>query len=194
MAALQRIPAGYRETGAVDLEKDRRLSFWLNAAAGVAAVALFVLAHFLFVPVTELFGREESLWEVLLPALLIAGLLAYLVLHELTHAVFMRRLGAKQVRFGFNGIYAYAGSTENFFDRPSYAMIALAPLVVWGILFTVLLILVPRSWFWVIYVLQVSNLAGSCGDLYVSFRIFRMQESVLVRDTGIQMTFFEPEL
>lgn len=55
----------------------------------------------------------------------------YMVLHELVHGACMKVFGAKKVRFGFTGLYAFAGSIE-YFKKAAYIVVALAPLVVWG--------------------------------------------------------------
>ncbi len=114
-----------------------------------------------------------------------------MVLHELTHAVVMKAVGAKKVIFGFTGMYAFAGSKEDYFDKISYRCIALAPLVTWGIIFGVLSVIVPREWFWIVWFLQAGNIGGAAGDIYVTAVLWHKSVSILVRDTGVDMTVFD---
>ena len=98
--------------------------------------------------------------------------------------------GGKQIKYGFTGLYAYAGSDVDYYDKKSYIMIALAPVIVWDFVFTVLLILVP-SWFGVFYLWQIGNISGACGDLFVTFKTLRRADTILVKDTGVSMTYYD---
>ena len=121
---------------------------------------------------------------------LLAAYIAYIVLHELTHAAAMRFFGGGKVRFGFTGMYAYAGSETDYFDRFAYRIIALAPLVVWGVVFALLMVLVPRAWFWVAAFLQLGNISGAAGDIYVACRLQTVPRDTLTRDTGLAMWMY----
>ncbi|MBQ1675225.1 MAG: DUF3267 domain-containing protein [Oscillospiraceae bacterium] len=197
MHAYQELPRGYAPFLKIDLQEDKRLALWINGAAAVVTVILLVVGHFLMVPVWEMVDLDPNvtmLRAMLRPIVMLLGTLAYIVLHELTHAAAMKCFGAKKLRFGFTGLYAYAGSEGDYFDRHAYIPIALAPLAVWGVIFTVMLILVPRTWFWVVYFWQIFNITGAAGDIYVSWRTARLAEDVLVKDTGVSMTFYKREV
>ena len=121
----------------------------------------------------------------------IAGLLAYIPLHELVHGLCMKYFGAKKVHSGYAGVYAWAGS-KAYFGRKSYIVIALAPLVFWGLVLAALCIVAPAQWFWVFYLVQVTNVSGAAGDFYIAWKAARMPAGVLVQDTGLEMTFYAP--
>ena len=152
---------------------------------------IFALGHFCFVPMSELFGTGENFILDMLPLLVImvAGL-AYLVLHEFTHGAVMKLFGATKLRFGYTGLYAYAGSETDYFGKTAYILVALAPLVVWGVIITAILLVVPRNWFWTAYVLQMINIAGAAGDIYVSVKFSKMPDDILVMDTGVEMKVY----
>ena len=101
----------------------------------------------------------------------------------------MKLFGAQKVRFGFTGLYAFAGSSE-YFKKGAYIVVALAPLVVWGAVFLALNLAMGAKCFWFIYMLQLVNVSGAAGDIYVSFRFLRMPKDILVQDTGVSMTVF----
>ncbi len=185
------LPEGYREYFHVNLQKDRKTALFVNITALVVGILMFALGHFAFVSITDLYDMDDGLLIYFgrIIALLL-GFVIYIVLHELTHAAVMKFFGAKKLRFGYTGIYAYAGSETDFFDKHAYIPISLAPLIVWGIIFTVLLIVVPRSWFWVVYFWQIGNITGAMGDLYVTFKFSPMPKDILIRDTGTEMTIY----
>jgi hypothetical protein len=44
----------------------------------------------------------------------------------------------------------------------------------------------------VVYLIQMVNLSGAGGDIYVTFKFARLPRDILVRDTGVAMTVFAP--
>lgn len=188
--SVTELPEGYREIYTVDLQKNKKMALWINVLALVVAAVMVIAMNF-FVPFSTVFSMEQGIVLYMLRFLvLVVGSVLYIVLHELTHAAVMRIYGAKKVRFGYTGLYAFAGSEQDYFDRFSYIQIALAPLVVWGLILAVLGLLLPIEWFWVIYLIQISNVSGAAGDLFVSLRFSRMPSDILVRDTGVSMTVY----
>lgn len=192
MKSVTALPQGYIQYDRINLQQDKKSALKVNAAAFVAFIALLVLGHFAFVPVTALFDIDSIgfLQYIIHIAALILGYIAYIVLHELTHAAAMKLYRAEKIRFGFTGVYAYAGSEVDYFAKIPYRVIALAPLVVWTILLTIPMLFFRDGWFWVFYFIQCGNIAGSVGDIYVTARLWSAPEDILVRDTGVEMFVF----
>ena len=124
---------------------------------------------------------------------MLGALIVYMVLHELVHGIAMKLCGTKKVKYGFTGMYAFAGS-EDFYDRKAYIFIALAPVVLWGIVLAVINPLVPVDWFWIVYFIQICNLSGAAGDLFVTVRFLRLPRDILIRDYGVGMRVYSKEL
>ena len=153
------------------------------------AIALYVLLlipAYLIHHVNLIDVVEIDLLEI---ALIVLSLFVYLVLHELTHGVTMKCFGGKEVKFGFTGLYAYAGSEKDYFLANSYIVIALAPFVLWTLVFTILLICL-RNLYWPLAILQIVNISGCAGDLYVSYLISRFPADSYIRDTGVEMRVY----
>ena len=64
-------------------------------------------------------------------------------------------------------------------------------MVFWGLVFLLLLFLLPVHWRWVPYVWQVFNLSGAAGDFYVFHRLHRESDAILCQDTGVKMAVFD---
>jgi hypothetical protein len=111
------------------------------------------------------------------------------VLHELVHGIFMKHYSGVKPKYGFTLLYAYAGSTA-YFNKKSYIIIALAPVVIWGIVLGVLCAVLPVSWFWVFYFIQMGNISGAAGDAYVTYKMLTFPKDILVNDTGVAMTVY----
>lgn len=189
MKAVRTLPEGYQEIYSVDLKKDKKAAVIVNAAAIVIAVLLCVPMHF-YIPITTLYDMQSGLGAYIMRFVaLFLLMIAYMVLHELVHGVAMKMCGTKKVKYGINGLYAFAGS-EDYYGKKAYIFIALAPVVLWGIVLAVINAFVPEAWFWVVYLLQVINLSGAAGDLFVTVKFSRFPKDILVRDYGVGMTVY----
>ena len=189
MRAVESLPAGYREIYSVNLQTDKKVAIVLNILALVIAAAVIVPMN-AFVPISSLFSMESGLLRYLIRFLVfIASMIAYIFLHELIHGITMKAFGTKQVKYGFTGMYAFAGS-EDYYDKKSYITIALAPVVVFLFVLVVINVLVPLEWFWVVYFLQILNVSGAAGDLFVTVQFSQMPKDILVQDSGVGMTVY----
>ena len=177
------LPAGYRYAGNLDFMRNRKqmkIVIWLS----LALVIVPALGGLIFVPVgpsLKLMNRRWVLW----PALG-AALIAYIPLHELTHGIVMFALSGVPPKYGLKLPYAYAGSTV-WFDRSSHIITALAPVALWGIALTWVALALPREWFWPVWIVQISNLSGSAGDIYCVWALARMKGDILIQDDGVRM-------
>lgn len=127
------LPDGYAGLCSIDLQKDKRLALLINGLALLIALPLVFLGNRI-VPLRTLFSMDDGFgFYFLRLGMLTAGYAAYVVLHELVHGVCMKCFSGASVRYGFTGLYAYAGS-EAYFTKKSYFVIALAPVAVWGAL------------------------------------------------------------
>jgi len=64
-------------------------------------------------------------------------------------------------------------------------IIALAPVVFFGIIFLLLNVLLPIEWFWFIYFFQIINLSGAAGDFYVTYLMRKFSDDVLTEEKKI---------
>ena len=190
MNCIQKLPEGYEVIRSVDLQKDKKAMLTVNGIALVLTLVLFVIMNSIYSMTKWIDSSlENGTFLFQLIALAIAAI-AYVILHEITHGITMKCFGGKEVRYGFTGMYAYAGSQNDWFSRNAYICIALAPLVVWGIIFFVLPFLFP-NYTWVFWFLQIFNVSGAAGDMYVTWLSTKMPASVYVRDTGVDMAFYD---
>lgn len=184
MNAFPTLPEGYEEKTVIDLQKDTKAAGTVNGLALITAVLLLVPGH-LLVPL-------PAAWNALRFPHFIAlalGMIAYILLHELVHGITMRLYSRQKPFYGFTGMYAYAGSSC-YFNRTSYTVIALAPIVLWGIVLLTLNLLLGEEWFWIVYLIQITNLSGAAGDLYVTRLLSKMPDDILIHDVGVRMTVY----
>ena len=177
------LPPGYRYAGTMDFLRNRQqMLALLKLSAALTAVPL--LLGLLLYPVGPAWALMKS---GVLPWLILAGMLIlYIPLHELTHGAAMFALSGVRPTYGLRLPYAYAGSTA-WFDRRSHILTALAPVVVWGVALQAAIALAPIPWRWLLWIVQISNLSGSAGDLYCAWALARMEGDLLIQDTGVRM-------
>lgn len=190
MDTVQVLPENYKEVCSIDLQKNKKEALIVNGIGGAVSLAMYIIMEIrkpFMVWISEMADKG-----LLLPALaaLILGTVIYVVLHEFTHGITMKCMGGKQVKYGFTGMYAFAGSSKDYFPKRQYICIALAPVVLWGIIFAVLQVFL-RGWEWVVWFLQIMNIGGAAGDIYVTARVAGMSKTILVMDTGVSMTVYD---
>lgn len=192
MKAIQILPENYREIFSVNLQKNKNIAALINVLAVLIAIAMAIPMHF-YIPITTLFSFENGIKAYFIRMLAFFLLIiVYMILHELVHGITMKFFGTKKVKYGFTGLYAFAGS-EDYYNKRSYIIIALAPVVFLGIIIAVVNALVPADWFWVVYLLQISNISGAAGDLYVTVKFASLPKDILVKDSGIGMTVYSKQ-
>ena len=191
--AKEALPKGYTEAERIDLVKNRRQMLLVNGLAIVLTVLMIVLGILIQPDGADvLFNLKENGFQTAFQCLILAiGIFAYIAGHEAVHGILMWYFSRIKPRFGFSFSYAYAGSDIYFFKKP-YLVIAIAPLAVWTALLCACLLLVPAGWFWVVWFIQIANISGAAGDLYVFFRMLQKPQNTLVQDTGTAMTVYLP--
>lgn len=186
----EKLPKGYIKLESVHLEKDKHHKRKINLTAMIIAVALVMigqLAHPFDEAATVLLGKA---WVLIA---LLGVLFAFMVAHELTHALLMRLISHVKPKIAVKGLYCYAGSPA-YFDRGSYMKVCLLPSIIWGAVLLVLYFVLPDDWFWLIHLVQIANFAGSAGDYYSAAVILKMKKkTILVQDLGDGMKLFVPE-
>ncbi len=182
------LPEGYREIADIDLQKNKKLMLLVNGIALAIAVVMVIPVLFI-VPLWKTLDYSEPLSVLVKLAVMLLALVVYIILHELVHGICMKGITGKKPKYGFTGMYAFAAS-DAYFGKSAYLFIALAPVVLWGIVLAVITFLVPASWFWVVYFVQLQNVSGAAGDMYVTCRMLRMPKDILVFDSGVAMKVY----
>lgn len=190
MKSSSELPVNYKEVLRIDLQEDKKLMLLVNVIAFLIVAAMsaagYGICRVLRITLSDIMVSIPQLLVIVL------GIVVYLVLHELVHGICFKKFGESKPRYGFTGMYAFA-SSDDYFGKKYYLISALAPIVVWGIVLMVLQLIVPLRWFLVVYLIQVINISGGAGDIYVALKLLRMPNDILVRDWGTDMSVYAPE-
>ena len=177
------LPPGYVYAGNLDFMRNRR-QMKAVVILSLALVVAPIIGGLLCAPLSPGWRLLASRWYGWL--LLAAAFFLYIPLHELTHGLVMFLLSGVPPRYGLKLPYAYAGS-DVWFDRRSHIITALAPVAVWGAALQIAIARLPGAWFWPLWILQISNLSGSAGDIYCVWKLIRMKGDILIQDDGVRM-------
>ena len=183
---MEQLPEGYREIKKVNLQKDKKAAFLINIIVLIIMIPLLILGIFIKPIIAEL---DELFLSLLI---ILALLVVYVILHEAVHGIVIFKYTNKKPKFGYKGLYAFTGS-DSYFNKKQYIIIALAPVIFWGIVLLILNLILPFYTFWIVYFIQVSNLSGAAGDIYITQVIKKMPSDVLIKDTGVEMTIYSKQ-
>lgn len=190
-----RLPRGYQAIKRIDLVKDKNAATAINILSLVIIVVM-VLIGIVFSGVDHLemllknqYNRELMQFTgKVVAAVVLCGF--YIVVHELIHAVFMKTFCHEcSIKFGYKVFYAYAGSNA-YFNKFSYCLIAISPLIIAGLVLAVMCQMVSNEWFWTVYVVEIFNFSGAAGDIYTLMIMKKLPNDILIRDTGVSMTIY----
>lgn len=184
MPALKSLPAHYDTLLQMDLENNRRLRREIGFSAVIIALIMGFYGNSLR-PISRY--CRSSLDQA---AYVFIGVILYMVLHEVIHGIFMWAFSGQKAHLGIRCGLSYARS-DMIFNRLQYTVIALAPIVIWGVILGVLCHRYIRTdWFWTFYLIEIINICGAASDVYVVFRFLKLPHDILVRDSGTSITVY----
>ena len=187
------LPEGYRLIKTVDAG-DKRFGLLMNLAGTALSAVAGVGGFFLK------FGRDPgssvsvggNVWvfEGMLLGLLLS-IVAYLVLHELTHGLVYKILTGEKLTFGLKLTCAYCGVPDIYVTAKTALLSLLAPFTVFSVAFLVPFFLLSGPLALGFLVLFALHFGGCVGDLYDTFLLlFRLKGKLLMRDSGPQQNFY----
>ena len=187
----QTLPAGYFQSGQIDLKKDKRLAILLNIGSFIVfAISFYLLSAFTAWVRPNIITFSGTITVAnMLSALGLTVIL--LLLHEGIHGLFFWVFSRSRPVFGMRPLYAYAGAPTWFFPRRQYAITALGPLVIIAAVGLLFLMVAPAGWVLMIAFLVAINTGGAIGDIFVFNRLLKSSPTSFANDTGDVVTFYE---
>jgi len=184
---MNQLPEGYKEIREVDLTEDKKTFIVINIFSFTIFIAMAVFGAIIN-PID--FTVDSKFMYLLILAVFLY--IIYIIMHEAIHGYFMKRFSGEKAYFGHARFCAYAGS-DAYFNKKHYIIISLSPVVILGIILFIINAIVPQSYFWVIYFVQIGNLTGAVGDFYVTYLMSKMPDDTLTQDTGVSMTMYSKQ-
>lgn len=182
------LPENYKEIREVDLKNNKREFILINIGSLVLILPFIIL----YMNIEKSLGFEDGLWFSLILILSLVSMFVIIVLHELIHGLFFKVFGKGKLKFGFHGFAVSCSMPTNYFNKTAYLIIGLAPLVLISIVTGILsIIFYNTDYFLLAYVPLAMNFSGAIGDMYVSIILLKSKKTVLVKDYGVGMKFYD---
>lgn len=179
------LPQGYDARTTVDLKTDRKVAASIQVGFVAIAAVMVGLALILGFPLSSGF----SPWVTVIVT--IVACLFYMVVHELTHAGFLWLLSRMRPAVMLRIPYLAVGG-RGYLNTRSFLAVALAPVVIWGLVLMTLLVTLPPQFFFSVYVVTILNFAGSSGDYFQAYAIAKLPPTALIQDDGKVTTVYLP--
>ena len=177
------IPEGYREVYHIDAANKKTGLLLTLGSLLIAACLIF----FFFLSIDSISIDLRNLMKYNLVFLVV--MLAYVILHELTHGAVYKALTKEKLRFGITWSAAFCGVPDIYTYRDTALKSLVAPLALFSVLLIPLLIWLYRvdaGWYLVAGVIFSLHISGCIGDLYMTalFLTKFKDPATLMRDTG----------
>lgn len=177
------IPEGYREVYHIDAANKKTGLLLTLGSLLIAACLIF----FFFLSIDSISIDLRNLMKYYLVFLVV--MLAYVILHELTHGAVYKALTKEKLRFGITWSAAFCGVPDIYTYRDTALKSLVAPLVLFSVILIPLLIWLYRvdaGWYLVAGVIFSLHISGCIGDLYMTalFLTKFKDPATLMRDTG----------
>ncbi len=180
MSAKKNRPEGCQNKEIIDLKNDKKLRMYICGAAVAAAVVLTLLGC-LYEPVSRLYDTA-GIWHFLLRfVLLLASMAAYYYLYEYVRGLAIEKITGKKAIVLREKPFVYTSASRSL-NPEEYLKISFAPVVLLGAALLLLMLILPAKLFWSVYIIQIINLAGSAGDVYVAYKLIKMKKDVRIDD------------
>ena len=177
------IPEGYREVYHIDAANKKTGLLLTLGSLLIAACLIF----FFFLSIESISIDLRNLMKYNLVFLVV--MLAYVILHELTHGAVYKTLTKEKLRFGITWSAAFCGVPDIYTYRDTALKSLGAPLVLFSVILIPLLIWLYRvdaGWYLVAGLIFSLHISGCIGDLYMTalFLTKFKDPATLMRDTG----------
>lgn len=177
------LPKTYKYSHNINLKTHKKISILIQVIFIIIALAMLSLAIGFDFPI-------KSDMKTITKMIITIGLvIVYMMLHELTHGVFMQIISKKKPNYAFRFPYLTTGS-KSYFNKPSFFLIALAPVVILGITLLIAIFFVPNNLFLSLYIVLGLNFAGSAGDYVQIYYLSKLSNDVLLQDDGQETKVF----
>jgi len=163
----------------LDFNSDKKLSnlsqlfFLIIAGLGVGAIFLF-----------RLYDNHESK-----TVFIVLSCIAYIIIHELTHIIFMKLFSKEKILFHFKFPYVAVGSAS-YFNKYQFIIIALAPIVLYTVVLSALFLVFPQSVNLLLSIVMILNFAGSSGDILQAYEISKLKKDIYIQDDGLSAKIY----
>ena len=186
------IPEGYKEVYHIDAA-NKKTGLLLTLGSLLIAAGL-IFFFFMSIDYSSIALRYLMKYYLVF----LGSMIAYIILHELTHGAVYKALTKEKLRFGITWSAAFCGVPDIYTYRGTALKSLVAPLTLFSVILIPLLIWlyhVDAGWYLVVGVLFSLHISGCIGDLYITALLLTKfkDPATLMRDTGPEQWIYGKE-
>ena len=171
--------------------KDKKTMLLFN----LVAILIMAVTIFPIVILKDFTLKDVESVEMLIGlGIYLVGMVAYIILHELTHGIVYKTMTKEKLTFGLTLSCAFCGVPNIYVTKKTALLSILAPFVVYTVVILPLIIILPANMINLALVLIFGTHTSGCvGDLYGTFVLLKLKGNILMNDTGPKQTFYKIE-
>ena len=118
------------------------------------------------------------------------GCILHIILHEITHLIFMKIFSKEKINISIKFPTISVGSNAKY-SKKQFSIIALAPVIILGIILTLLILFSSKDYTFLWSILLTLNFAGSGGDFLQFLKISKYPTNTYFQDTSNETIVFQ---
>jgi len=191
------LPEGYECVKVVDAKSGRVSTVLTLGSLVLMIIAMIPIIIGLNSSFSDIMARFRDSSMIVAWLVFMASMIAYLILHELTHGAAYKMLTHQKLTFGLTLTVAFCGVPDIYTSRKTALISTSAPLVVFSVLLIPLVVYlhsVDQVYYLLAGLLFSIHFGGCIGDMYVIYLfLFKYKDKrSLMNDTGPKQTFYVP--
>lgn len=171
---------GFRKIGVIDYQKSKYANLFI---IGSFVLSISVGAIFIILSDSTSNNILKGQWILL-------GCLCFIIIHESVHLIFMKIFSKERLCLSFKFPTISVGSNGKFSKR-QFIIIALAPVVILGVVLALLIIFCSESYKFFLSILLILNFAGSGGDYLQVFEMRKYSMDTFFQDNSIETSVYK---
>ncbi|MCR5349930.1 MAG: DUF3267 domain-containing protein [Acholeplasmatales bacterium] len=183
------LPEGYKKIYHIDASNKKFVIL-----ANLISVLLFIIIFVVSFIIKKInFKFEISIKTSIYLFGFIVFLILYMILHELVHGLFYKIFTKKKLTFGIKLSCAFCGVPNIYVKKWPMFITALAPFVVFDIVFVLGIIFTDGLLCALIVIMLGLHVGGCTGDLFISLKMLTLKNTILINDIGPSQTIYDKE-
>ena len=192
-----RVPEGYVEVYHIDASNKKTGALMTIGAFVIMLAAIALVYAGIPKPWSLSVFASDSGRYILFWVVWLVLMIAYVILHELTHGAVYKAFTHQKLRFGITWSAAFCGVPDIYTYRRVAILSLIAPLTVYTIVFVALCLWLrtfSTAWYLIVGMLFAMHISGCVGDMFMTFRFLTKYKDprTLMRDTGPEQWIYVP--
>lgn len=189
------LPQGYKEVARINAKK-KETAILLSLGSLIITAITFLLLLIPFFKSGIDLSNIAPITFFLFYAVFVISMLAYIVLHELTHGAVYKLLTGEKLTFGITAAAAFCGVPNIYTYRKCALAAILAPLTVFTVILGMVVLFLsfvnPLYYIGFSFIFAM-HLGGCIGDGYLGFLLLTRfkDNTVLMKDTGPEQIIYK---